>query len=47
MEWEVEFTEEFELWWDGLDEQEQNDVNAAIVLLRRRGVGLGSHTAPA
>jgi hypothetical protein len=24
--WEVEFTDEFESWWDGLSEEEQDDV---------------------
>jgi hypothetical protein len=27
MEWEVEFTSEFEDWWNGLSEDEQADVN--------------------
>ncbi len=28
MEWEVEFTDEFEHWWNSLSEDEQEDVNA-------------------
>ncbi len=28
MDWEVEYTDEFEAWWNSLDEDEQEDVNA-------------------
>jgi len=34
MEWEVEFTREFEDWWNGLSEAEQVDVNAKVILLQ-------------
>ena len=34
MEWEVEFTSEFEDWWNSLSEDEQADVNARVILLR-------------
>ena len=37
MEWEVEFTEEFSHWWGGLNEDEQVDVNAKVVLLQKIG----------
>lgn len=37
MEWEVEFTDEFEGWWNGLTENEQEEVNAKVILLRRYG----------
>jgi hypothetical protein len=33
MEWEVEFTDDFSPWWDGLTEVEQVDVNAKVSLL--------------
>jgi hypothetical protein len=33
-EWEVEFTDEFGAWWDGLTEAEQVDVRAEVSLLR-------------
>jgi hypothetical protein len=33
MEWEVEFTSEFEDWWNCLSEDEQADVNAKVILL--------------
>ena len=33
----MEFTDEFELWWNGLDSDEQVSVNAAVVLLQKLG----------
>ena len=36
-EWEVEFTDEFRTWWDGLTEAEQVDVRAEVNLVRRFG----------
>ena len=40
-EWEVEFTDEFGTWWDGLSEAEQVDVRAEVNLLRRFRPALG------
>lgn len=40
MEWEVEFTDEFEAWWNSLSEDEQEDVNAKVILLQQRGPSL-------
>lgn len=40
MECEVEFTDEFESWWNGLDEAEQEDVDAKVRLLQQHGPGL-------
>ncbi len=40
MEWEVEFTDEFGRWWDGLTEAEQVDVDATVRLLQRHGPAL-------
>lgn len=37
VEWEVEFTDEFEEWWDGLNEDEQVDVDAKVMLLQQYG----------
>lgn len=37
MEWEVEFTDEFEEWWDGLSEEEQESVAAYVMLLEKKG----------
>jgi hypothetical protein len=41
MPWEIEFTDEFGSWWDGLDESEQEDVLASVDLLRTVGPSLG------
>lgn len=40
MAWEVEFTDEFGQWWDGLSEAEQIDVSAVVALLEENGPGL-------
>ena len=37
MTWMVEYTDEFELWWNGLSEAEQEDVAATVTLLEVRG----------
>jgi len=37
MEWEVQYTDQFESWWNGLTEEEQEDVNAKVILLQRCG----------
>jgi len=39
-EWEVEYTEEFETWRSHLSEDEQEDVNAKVILLQRFGPAL-------
>jgi len=39
--WDVEFSDEFEAWWDSLSIDEQQAVDAAVVVLERRGPGLG------
>ena len=36
----VEYTDEFEAWWDGLDEREQEAVDFAVDLLREKGLEL-------
>ena len=41
MEWNVEFTEEFEAWWNDLDAEEQVRVNAGVILLQKSGPNLG------
>ncbi len=33
MEWDIEYTDEFEEWWDGLTEGEQESVRASVKLL--------------
>ena len=40
MEWEIEFTDEFEQWWNGLTEDEQIAVAAKVRLLEERGPSL-------
>ncbi|MDE2863385.1 MAG: type II toxin-antitoxin system RelE/ParE family toxin [Chloroflexota bacterium] len=37
MEWEVEFTYEFESWWNGLSESQQESVAARVELLIEHG----------
>lgn len=41
MTWEVEVTNEFEEWWDQLDEDEQVSINATEELLEEHGPRLG------
>jgi hypothetical protein len=41
MSWEVEYTDEFERWWEGLDAGEQESVAASVGLLEERGPALG------
>lgn len=38
--WEVEFTDEFEGWWSGLNAAEQEDVDASVGLLMKLGPSL-------
>ncbi len=40
VEWEVEYTDEFGAWWDGLTEGEQESVRASVKLLADFGPGL-------
>ncbi len=37
MEWEAEYTGEFEEWWETLTEGEQEDVSAVVGLLEEKG----------
>src|SRR6185369_4774493 len=37
VEWEVEYTDEFEKWWESLDEDEQETIAAGVILLEARG----------
>ena len=36
MTWEVEYTDEFETWWDSLTEAEQMSVAATVELLEEQ-----------
>jgi hypothetical protein len=40
MECEVEYTDEFDEWWETLDEAEQEDVAAYVGLLEQNGANL-------
>lgn len=40
MDWEVEYTDEFEAWWNTLSEEEQEDVSAKVIVLQRYGPAL-------
>ena len=35
--WEVEFTDEFEHWWESLSHAEQEEISAKVELLEERG----------
>ncbi|SDB41453.1 hypothetical protein SAMN03159382_03273 [Pseudomonas sp. NFACC23-1] len=37
MKWDVEYTDEFELWWDRLSEPEQDSVQVSVMLLGDTG----------
>ncbi len=37
MSWEVEFTDEFETWWNSLMEEEQIELDAKVRLLEQHG----------
>ena len=40
MECEVEYTDEFEAWWVGLSEGEQEDISAVVGVLEEKGPNL-------
>jgi hypothetical protein len=44
MELEVELTDEFFHWWEGLTETEQAEVNAKVVLLQKIGPAFPART---
>ena len=37
MTWEVEYAEEFDLWWEELIEDERESILAVIILLEQKG----------
>ena len=41
MSGEIEYTDQFEEWWDALNEEEQEDVRASVLLLEDYGISLG------
>jgi hypothetical protein len=40
MKWEVEYTDEFEFWWDGLSDKQQGAVDAGVRLIEDFGPAL-------
>ena len=41
MQWSVEYTDEFVVWWDELTTEEQESLDASVRLLEARGPALG------
>lgn len=41
MAWDVEYTDEFENWWNSLSEEEQISLSASVTLLETLGPHLG------
>ena len=41
MTWEIEYADEFGMWWNGLSEAEQEALDASVRLLEERGPALG------
>lgn len=39
--WEVDYTDQFEEWWEALDEEDQEKIDAAVEQLEARGPALG------
>lgn len=40
MNWEIEYTDDFGGWWEGLSEEEQESVAASVTLLEQLGPSL-------
>lgn len=38
--WEVEYTEEFDEWWQTLEDAAQRSINRTVLLLEQRGINL-------
>ncbi len=41
MTWDVEYTLEFETWWNGLDDEAQGSIDAHVRMLEEQGPNLG------
>ena len=41
MAWEVEYTDQFEVWWLTLSAEDQNSIRASVEVLEERGPALG------
>jgi hypothetical protein len=46
MPWDIEVSDEFRDWYNGLDDDETDSVDRAIELLEREGPNLGRPSAP-
>ena len=44
MSFEINFTDEFGAWWDGLSRSQQEDITARVELLAEHGPSLGRPT---
>lgn len=42
MDWDVEYSDEFETWWDGLTVEEQESISYYVDLLQQYGIALGT-----
>ena len=40
MVWDIEYTNEFESWWEGLTEDEQDSVRVSVELVSEQGPNL-------
>jgi len=40
-QWEIEYTDEFEVWWDELDDSAHASIDAHVGLLEEHGPNLG------
>ncbi len=40
MLWDIEFTAEFEKWWDALSQEEQESIATSVILLGEKGPSL-------
>ena len=40
MAWDIEYTNEFDDWWEQLNDSEQNDIVAVVNLLEEKGTNL-------
>ena len=40
MGWDIEYTDEFGDWWNGLSDGEQEALDASVRLLEERGLAL-------
>ena len=41
MAWEVEYTDQFEVWWLTLGAEDQNSIRASVEVLEEQGPALG------